>query len=281
MAGKTRKDIAWAQNFLIRQKLARKLVDESSIGAQDAVYEIGAGRGILTAELARIARKVIALEIDPALTHDLRGRFQGVPNVEIRTVDFLESRIDEKEYKIFANIPFNRTAEIVRKILDSVPAPRDAYLVMQKEAAEKFCGRPKETRFAILAKPWFQMQIIRELHRTDFEPVPGVDSVLLRIQKRNPAFLPDDDAALYRRFVAYGFGGWKRSLKITFRRIFSYRQWKLLAQNLRFPMHATPSELTIEQWVGLFAGFKQRVPYHKQTAVRGRKPSIFGAQMDF
>jgi 23S rRNA (adenine-N6)-dimethyltransferase len=281
MAGKTRKEIAWAQNFLIHKKLARRLVNASSIGAQDTVYEVGAGRGILTAELARVALRVIALEIDPALAHDLRERFQDVLNVEIRTEDFLECRIDGKEYKIFANIPFNRTAEIVRKILFTDPVPEDVFLVMQKEAAEKFCGCPKETRFAILAKPWFQIQILRELRRTDFEPVPGVDTVLLRIQKRNPPFLSNDDAALYRWFVAYGFGGWKRSLKVTFRRIFSYRQWKRHSQNLRFPLNATPSELTIEQWLGLFAGFKKRVPYDRQTAVRERKASVFGPQMHF
>ncbi len=257
MARKTRKEIAWAQNFLIHRKLVRRLVGASSIGSQDTVYEIGAGRGILTAELARAARKVIALEIDPALSRDLRGRFQGVPNVEIRTEDFLACRIGDREYKIFANIPFNRTAEIVRKILHSVPAPKDAFLLMQKEAAEKFSGRPRETRFSILAKPFFRIRILQAVRRMDFSPVPSVDSVLLHIQRREAPLIPARDAELYRGFICYGFGVWKKSVKLIFKPVFSYRKWKQMSRDLCIPSDATPSEISFEQWLGLFAFFKQ------------------------
>ncbi len=279
MAKKSRKELYWAQHFLKSENLVRALVAASSIGSGDTVYEIGAGRGIVTAELARIARKVIALEIDPALARDLRERFQSAGNVEIVEADFLEYRIAEREYAIFANIPYNRTADILRKILHADPKPREACLVMQREAAEKFCGRPKETRFAVLAKPWFQMDIVRKLRRWDFSPVPGVDSALLRIRKRSPALLSENDDSLFRQFVGFGFGGWKRSLKITFRRIFSHRQWKRLSEDLHFPLDAAPSELTFEQWMGLFEGFKQRVAQGKQTIVRERGKKFLRTQV--
>jgi len=281
MAKESRKEFILAQNFLKRANLVRALIEASTIGPADLVYEIGAGRGIITAELARIARKVIALEIDPVLVRFLRGRFQDVSNVEIFECDFLRYRIAAAEYKIFANIPYNRTAEIVRKILETVPAPQKACLVMQKEAAEKFSGRPKETRFSIMAKPWFTMKITRDLHRRDFDPLSGVDSVLLCIRKRSPPLLPKKDGARYRRFVSFGFGGWKRSLKTTFRRIFSHRRWKRLSAGLCFPLHATPTELTFPQWFGLFEDFSRRAPDQKQTAFRKRGESFLGAEVDF
>jgi 23S rRNA (adenine-N6)-dimethyltransferase len=268
MAKKSNKQILLAQNFLRSSKLARSLLDTSSIGSRDIVYEIGPGRGIITAELAQIAHKVIAIEKDPTLARQLCQRFQDVDNVQIVANDFLMYNIYDGEYKIFASIPYNITASIVRKIFYTSPVPSEAYLIMQKEAAEKFSGRPHETQFSVLAKPLFDIQIIRELRRTDFEPVPNADSVLLRIKKRPSSLVRKEDAFLYRSFVCYGFGTWKNSLKLIFKPVFTYQQWKHLSKDLHFPLNAIPSSLTFEQWLGLFECFKHRVPINKQAHVK-------------
>ena len=267
MAKKSNKQILLAQNFLRSSKLVRSLLDTSSIGSRDIVYEIGPGRGIITAELAPIAHKVIAIEKDRTLARQLCQRFQDVDNVQIIANDFLMYHICDREYKIFANIPYNITASIVRKIFYAAPVPSEAYLIMQKEAAEKFSGRPHETQFSVLAKPLFDIQIIRELRRTDFEPVPKADSVLLHIKKRPSALVRKEDAFLYHSFVCYGFGTWKNSLKLIFKPVFTYQQWKHLSKNLHFPLNATPSDLTFEQWLGLFECFRQRVPSNKQAFI--------------
>jgi 23S rRNA (adenine-N6)-dimethyltransferase len=252
MAKRNRKEIAWAQNFLVNRRLVRDLVAASSIRAEDTVYEIGAGGGILTAELARAARRVVALEIDPALARELRARFRDRPQVEILERDFLEYRIALPRYKIFANIPFNRTADIVRKILGDIPGPQEAYLVVQREAAEKFCGRPRETRFSLLAKPFFRMEILRALRRTDFSPVPGVDSVLLRIGRRPAPLIPRREAAQYRGFIHHAFGVCKKSARLILNPVLSFRRWKRLSRDLRIPYDAVPSEISFDQWLGLF-----------------------------
>jgi 23S rRNA (adenine-N6)-dimethyltransferase len=133
MAKKSNKQIFLAQNFLKSSKLVRSLLDTSSIESSDIVYEIGPGRGIITAELAQVARKVIAIEKDPTLAWHLRKRFQYFGNVQIIGNDFLRYRVDDREYKIFANIPYNVTACIMRKILYTSPAPVEAYLVIQRK----------------------------------------------------------------------------------------------------------------------------------------------------
>jgi 23S rRNA (adenine-N6)-dimethyltransferase len=263
----SRKQVVLAQNFLRSPKLVRSLLDLSSIGSGDTVYEIGPGRGIITAEISRVARKVIAIEKDPILAQELYRKFQGNDNIQIIENDFTRYHICEREYKIFANIPYNLTACIVRKILNVSPVPAEAYLIVQREAAEKFSGSPRETQFSVLAKPLFDIQILRELRKTDFEPVPSVDSVLLHIKKRPLALVRGDDAFLYRRFVRYGFGTWKSSLRQTFKPVFTYEQWKRLSRNLHFPLDAIPSKLTFEQWLGLFECFRQRVPGYKQAHV--------------
>lgn len=260
--------IALAQNFLRSSKLVRSLLEASSITAEDLVYEIGPGRGIITTELAQIAQKVVGIEKDPKLARGLCQRFQGAGNVQIIAGDFLRYHIPDRDYKIFANIPYNLTAEIMRKILDTSPAPNETYLILQKEAAQKFSGYPRETQFSILAKPMFELRILRELRRTDFEPVPHVDSVLLQIKKRQTALIRSEDTFLYRRFVEYGFSTWKHNLKLIFKPVFSYEQWKHLSKDLHFPVDTIPSQLTFEQWLGLFECFKQRVPGSKQMYVK-------------
>lgn len=246
-----------AQNFLKDPELVRRLVRIAGIGASDTVYEIGPGKGIITAELARVARKVIAIEKDPRLVGALRHEFRGRSNVEIVGKDFLGYAIRTTDpYKIFANIPYNVTAEIVRKVVHSKPAPVEVFLTMQKEPARKFSGVPNETLFSLLAKPYWEFRILHRFRRTDFYPVPDVDSVLLRIHRRDRPLLSREDALLYRDFVRFGFGGWKRHLRSAFKDVFTYTQWKRLSHDLRFHLNATPTRLTFEQWLRLYHGYK-------------------------
>src|SRR4030095_961819 len=140
--------ICLAQNFLRSPKLVRRLVGMSSIGPSDTVYEIGPGNGIITAALASVARQVIAIEKDPELVRRLRERFRPLDNIERVERDFLaysfRTRLSKSapsvrqetgttEYKIFANIPYNITAQILRKILSERSNLGEGYLILQKE----------------------------------------------------------------------------------------------------------------------------------------------------
>lgn len=262
MKKRLHKQISLGQNFLRSPTLVRRLVRMSRIGVSDTVYEIGPGNGIITAALASVARQVIAIEKDPELVCRLRERFRPVANVEIVEKDFLNYsfRIQTPitEYKIFASIPYNATAQIVRKILHKRSPLCEAYLIMQKEAARKFSGSPRETLFSILVKPFYDLQIVLQLKRTDFWPVPNVDSVLLSIKRRASPLIEAQDVRLYREFVEYGFRRWKPNLKLAFKNVFTYKQWKRLAHDLDFPLNATATELSVEQWLGLYQGFMHK-----------------------
>lgn len=275
METRQHRQVCLAQNFLRSPKLARRLVGMSTIGPSDTVYEIGPGNGIITAALASTAKHVIAIEKDPELVRRLRERFRLIDNVEIVEKDFLaysfrtrrshgalsltvERWTSASEYKIFASIPYNITAQILRKILYERSNIGEGYLILQKEAAKKFSGSPKETLVSILAKPFFECQILSQLRRTDFWPVPNVDSVLLSIKRRIRPLIEMQDVASYRDFVQYGFGRWKPNLKLAFKNVFTYKQWKRLARDLDFPLNATATELSFEQWLDLYYGFRRR-----------------------
>jgi 23S rRNA (adenine-N6)-dimethyltransferase len=269
-ANMVRKRIRLAQNFFRDRKLVASIVANSSVDKGDTVYEIGPGEGIITRELAERSGKVIAIEKDTMLAVRLRNKFRESDNVEIREGDFLRYRIKERKYKIFSNIPFNITAEVVKAILFGENPPEEAYLVVQKEAAGKFTGNPTETEVSVLAKPWFTLEVLREFRRTDFEPVPSVDVVFLHIVKREQPLVASVNERSYQKFVKFGFEAWKKDLKTAYKHVFTYEQWKRLSKNLSFPLKVTPAELKFEQWLGLFEYFLTGVIDSKKAVVLSR-----------
>lgn len=195
-----------SQNFLVSRDLVRSLIRGSSITSRDTVLEVGAGSGILTEELLHAAREVVACEIDSRLIAALCDRFKGVGNLRLFQRDFLELQLPKEPYKVFANIPFAITGEVVRKLLQAAQPPLDCYLVVQKEAACKFIIRPgANTMAAVLYYPWWTIEVTYRFRRTDFAPPPHVDCVLMRCQPRPVPLVALSRKAAYFDFVAYHF----------------------------------------------------------------------------
>ena len=181
-----------SQNFFSNRELIQKLIRDSSISSSDTVLDIGSGRGAITQELLKVTKHVIAIEKDP--------RFTRHPQ------DFLTYRLPSLPYKVFANIPFSITGEIIRKLLNAVNPPSDCYLIIQAETAQKFIINPKaNTMAALLYHPWWEIRIIHEFNRSDFKPIPKVNSVFLHITPRSKLLVPIQQKDIYRDFVAYSF----------------------------------------------------------------------------
>jgi 23S rRNA (adenine-N6)-dimethyltransferase len=243
------------QNFLRDKRLAQRLVGMSSITAGDAVYEIGPGRGILTAALASRCARLTAVEFDPALVQHLRLRFRDNKNVNIVKGDFLRYQLREKSgYKIFASLPFGITSRVMQKLLYERPLPDEIFLILQREAAEKYSGlgRRGETVQSVLAKVQFEFKVLYRLRRDDFWPVPAVDSLLISIKRRKCAPVSRLEQASFEAFVRRGFCSWRKSLRLAMKRDFSYKRWKRLARDLKFALNAPPSEIAFDQWMALF-----------------------------
>lgn len=265
--------LSHSQNYLHDRTLASYLINQSSITDADLVIEIGSGKGILTQCLAEHANHVHAIEKDRPLCQSLREAFRRTPNVTVHSEDFLTYRLPAKQpYKIFSNIPFTITADIIRKILTGDNPPVDTYLILQREAAEKFAGQPfnSETLTSLLYKPWFRFNLLRTFKPTDFIPVPKVTAVLLRIEKRSPPLIRASQTSLYKDFITYGFTRNKLSLKKDYEHVFGHVQFIRLAQDISFSSMAKPTDITFEQWLGMFDYFTIGVSEE-------RKRKVFGA----
>jgi len=236
-------------------QLVKHLLDLSSVNSADLVYEIGPGTGVITDQLARRCRQVVAIERDGALAARLRSRYAPLDHIAIHTGDFLRFPLPEQPYKVFANIPFNITHDIVTKLTDAANPPQDAYLIMQREAAGKFCGIPREYLYAVLLKPWFEPDILYHFRRDDFAPAPHVDVVMLRMRKRGPPLIAPHERQLFRDFAVYGFVTRRPTLDHILRDILTHHQRQHAQRLYGIDLHATPSAISFPQWLHLFRHF--------------------------
>lgn len=276
----SRKSVIYSQNFTVNSSLVANLIKRSSISQDDIVYEIGPGTGIITAELAKRCKKVVAIEIDKNLVKKLQTKFINIPNVEVLEKNFLFYPLNEPRYKVFSNIPFNITAAIVKKLTEAKNLPIDIFLFVQHDAAKKFLGAPnaKETQLSLLLKPIFELSITHQFKRIDFRPIPNVDIVLLRIKKREKTMVEQQNEKLYRDFIIYSFNAWKPTLKEGLRKIFTDYQLLRLAKDLGFSSSAKPTDLNFSQWLGLFNFFTKEVDISKKSLIRGSEEKLRNQQ---
>lgn len=257
-----RKRIKYSQNFLKSKKLISDLIEKSSIGKEDVVFEIGAGQGIITQELADHCKKVIAFEIDQNLHQKLKERFKTRPNkIDLRLGDFLDCQLPSYKYKVFSNIPFNITADVVKKLVFSKNPPLDTYVIVQKEAAKKFAGRPlddKNNLMSVLIKARFKMKIFHEFKRSDFSPKPGVDTLMLRIELLDKPLVAEKKISLFNDLVAYAYSQFRPNILEGLSGVVDRQQIKQVAKEANFSISSKPSQLKIEHWVALFEMFLRR-----------------------
>ncbi len=257
-----------SQNFLKRQELVVNLIEKTGINRSDLVLEIGPGKGLITQQLIKKAGQVIAIEIDKKLATNLRSSFQNLSNIEIIESDFLEWQLPQKPYKVFSNIPFNMTTDIVKKLTEDKNAPQAAFLIMQDKAAFRFMGKPKKSQISILLEPWFDLEIIANINRKEFTPIPKINAVLAKFRKRENSLIESKSRQWFRDFVIYGYNQWQPTILDAFKNIFSLKQRNILEKELRIK-DAKPSDLTIDQWIKLFKTFTIYVSPNKKEIIRG------------
>jgi 23S rRNA (adenine-N6)-dimethyltransferase len=197
---------SYSQNFA-SPALAARMVQDAQVESSDFVVEVGAGTGVLTAELVRRGAMVQAIEIDPALVARLRHRFRGDQNVQIIEADALHLPLPTKPFRVVANVPFSITTPLLRRLLDdsSTPLTR-ADLILQWEVARKRAGRPR-TALSASWTPWWRFRVGRRIPRTAFRPRPAVDAGVLVVEPRQKPLLPPEAHDSYSDFVRGLFTG--------------------------------------------------------------------------
>lgn len=264
--------IKHSQNFLHDSKLVESLIQQSNITKEDVVIEVGAGKGIITDKLSGIAKKVIAIELDNSLYSNLIKKYENT-NVFLLNDDFLKYKLPTHSYKVFSNIPFNITANIITKLFESNNPPSHTYLIMQYEAFLKYAGKPfyNESYKSLLYKPLFTSAVEYNFKKTDFKPTPNADIVLASFIKKEQADIKPQDYKLWQDFLSFIFLEHGQTIKDKVKKFFSYKQLKVLFKQAKINDTDTVTTLSYHQWLILFELFNS---YHVS---KEKKQIVLGA----
>jgi len=256
-------DIKYSQNLYTNGGNLRRIIDAINLNSFDTVIDIGAGKGVITQELVKHCDNVIAYELDPRYFDILEKLFKDNPNVILRKEDFLTSTLPNKKYKVFANIPFSLTSDIINKITDIDSRLVEAFLFVQKESSERYMGIFNNTQIATILSSTYDLCVIEDFERRDFNPIPNVDVVLLRITKKDN---PETEVKLYRDFVTYIFNQMNGNVLDTLKKLFTFNQLKYIKKQLKRNGYNIPSDIPSKYYLEIFQYFKTNgLDYRKRV----------------
>lgn len=205
------------QNFLINPTVCPRMAEACGADENTGVIEIGAGIGVLTAELAKRAKKVVSLELDTRLIPVLAGTLEDFDNVEVLNADVLKTDLHEliasrfagMRVVVCANLPYYITSPVIMYLLES-RIPIDAVTVMvQKEAAARLCA-PVGSRDAgavtVAVNYYADAKKLFDVSAGSFMPAPKVDSSVIRLDIRPDPPVKITDEKFFFRVVKAAFG---------------------------------------------------------------------------
>lgn len=222
------------QNFLRDEAVLQKIIDASELNSEDFVIEIGPGEGVLTEQLAKCAKKVLAIELDNNLIPILEKKFVDQKNIEFVHGDILNINLSELiknnvetprrgvsamgTYKLIANIPYYITSPIIRLFLEQEYQPQEMILMVQKEVAERICAKTgKMSILAVSVQYYADPKLLFYVDKKSFFPVPEVDSAVIKItthksQNTNKLQTTKEQTKHFFKVVKAGFSAKRKTL---------------------------------------------------------------------
>ena len=212
----------FGQNFLKNISVVNRIVDQADIDSNSLVIEVGPGGAIMTRELAKKAKYVLAYEIDNELADEIGKRLEGYDNVTVLFQDFLLSDIskDISKYdfdKLFfvSNVPYYITTPILMKLINSGLSFNKIVMMVQKEVGDRFstkCGSREYGSITVLLNYFYDVHKEFIVSRNNFVPVPNVDSVVISFtEKKNKKEL--DNFSFFDKLVRDSFKYKRKTIK--------------------------------------------------------------------
>ncbi|MEP7071115.1 MAG: 16S rRNA (adenine(1518)-N(6)/adenine(1519)-N(6))-dimethyltransferase RsmA [Verrucomicrobiota bacterium] len=243
------------QNFLHDQNLARWIVDQAQIEANDFVVEIGPGLGALTEEIVARGARVLALEKDGRLATALRERFAGAP-VEVRHGDALEfdarQLFGERNVRVIGCLPYYIASQLLTKFVTYPFSNKLSLFMLQDEMARRISsvsGTADYGALTVRLQAHHEVAYLRKIPPPVFFPRPEVDSAVVRITPRAEAEVAMIDGARLRELVRLGFSQRRKQVRNVIGD--SLPAWEHLAAKLAFKVTARAGEISREQWIAL------------------------------
>jgi 23S rRNA (adenine-N6)-dimethyltransferase len=219
--------------------------------------EIGAGRGVLTSEIARCAGRVVAIELDPVLARRLVGRFESARNVRILQGDALGVALPLEPFRAFGNIPFGITNAILRRLFSERSMVRGDVIVQQQVAHELTARRPRSL-LAVSAAPWWRFERGFRLPAHLFHPRPSVNASVLTFTRRPVPLVPESDRLRYLELLRVAFRNAGAPLTRALAPLGKSREIRGALREIGLGISVRAVDLGVEESVALAAALGRR-----------------------
>ncbi|MFB0972839.1 MAG: 16S rRNA (adenine(1518)-N(6)/adenine(1519)-N(6))-dimethyltransferase RsmA [Tissierellia bacterium] len=208
------------QNFLIDQNIIDKILREGNVQGEN-ILEIGSGIGTLTASMAKLAKKVVVVEIDEKLKPILSETLFGFDNVEVIFSDILKTDLDKiskesfngESFKVVANLPYYITSPILEYLLKSKSNISEIIVMMQKEVATRIVadvGTKEYGSISVFLKYFGDSEILMNVPKTVFMPKPKVDSAVVKLKIRD--HIDVEEVEKLEKILRAGFGKRRKTI---------------------------------------------------------------------
>ncbi len=219
------------QNFLTAAWVPQQIAAESGIEKTDGALEIGPGVGCLTAELAKTAGRVTAIELDERLRDVLAETLADFDNVSVVFADALKADLPavcaetfgNRPWKVCANLPYNVTTPLITAFLEA-GCFESVTVMIQKEVAERLCAAPgtgEYGAFSVLVQWYAESRLLFDVPPHCFVPQPKVTSAVVRMDRRAAPPAQVDDEKFFFRTVRAAFAQRRKTLANALRSGFS------------------------------------------------------------
>ncbi|MCK0473896.1 23S rRNA (adenine(2058)-N(6))-methyltransferase Erm(A) [Halalkalibacter sp. APA_J-10(15)] len=231
------------QNFITSKKHVKEILNLTNINKLDNVIEIGSGKGHFTKELVKMSRSVTAIEIDENLCRTSQIAVETFENIKVINTDILKFAFPkDKNYKIFGNIPFNISTNIVKKITFESRV-KSSYLLVEKGFANRLQNLQRALGLLLMVE--MDIKILTKVPRVYFHPKPSVDSLLIILERHEPLILKKD----YKKYQSFVY----RWVNNEYHALFTKNQFR---QALKYANVTNPNKLSKEQFISIFKSYK-------------------------
>lgn len=210
------------QNFLSSQDVLEEIAIAAEID-DSGVIEIGPGFGVLTNELAKRAKKVLALEIDERLIPILADTLGEYDNVKVINQDVLKTdvkKLIEEEFggekvSVAANLPYYITTPIITGLIEGQLPLKNLVVMVQKEVADRITAEPGSKNYgaiSVLCQYYTKTELVTVVGANEFVPPPKVDSAVVKMAFRDEPAVSVKDEKLFFRTVKAAFSQRRKTL---------------------------------------------------------------------
>lgn len=255
---------ALGQNFLINPSVCPKMAELCGADENTGVIEVGPGIGVLTNELCKVAKKVVAIELDERLPEILAKTLADHDNVKVISGDVMKidlHKLIEDEFQgmdvvVCANLPYYITSPVIMKLLEDKLPIKALTVMVQKEAADRLCAQmgSRECGAVTAAVRYYsEPKLLFKVSAGSFMPAPKVDSAVIRMDVDKKPALEIKDEKLFFRVVRGAFSQRRKTVANSLSSMLSVDKQTVNAAIVKAGVNpqARPEAMTLEEFAAL------------------------------